>query len=280
MTKPLVQSKAVISVPFYNEASFLEETLECLLNVPGGVPVKFFLCDNATDDGSSDIATRYAEKDDRFVYHRHDKNIGAFSNFQFAYEQADCDYFMWLGAHDLIDGSYPAAAIKLLDDNNDFSYACADMKAFETDISQAAPMKGALYDFHDDRLVRYLQSVAKLANCTIVNTMFRHECLKDYNWQNIVSWDHSAISRILWHGKVGVTKGHYYYRRALKKAVQQGNAQKEAALPRIDFIEHYARDFCALYEGPETIKTHLSVKIIGLLEQRFGIPALNPIEKI
>lgn len=283
---PKVKAKAVISVPFFNEADFLEETLQCLKDVPEGPDLKFFLCDNASDDGSGDIAKRFADKDTRFVYHRHDDNVGPIANFQFAYKKAECDYFMWLGAHDIIDATYPQAAMDILDQDTqeEYSYACADMKGFKEDIVRAAPMDAALYSFHDDRLVRYMQSVAKLGNCTLVNTLFRRKALKDFKWRETISWDHVAISHILWHGKIHVTRGHNYYRRFFKEAPTSDTTQTDTSAdpkyPRIDFLEFYVDDFDRLYDGPEVIKTYLRNKLLSLLEQRFTIRAMNNLEKV
>ncbi len=276
MTSPLIEAKAVISVPFFNEVKHLEETLQCLKNIPAGVDVKFLMCDNVSDDGSADIAKRFADEDARFVYHCHDSNVGAIANFQAAFEMSKSEYFMWLGAHDLIDASYAAAAIEALDGDEGVSYACADMYGFFDDLSEAAVMEGALYDFHENRLARYLQSVGMLNNCTLVNTMFRRSALDGFSWRKVISWDHVAISRILWRGRIHVTKGHKYYRRFFKDGMSSEeklakNADTEEKYPRVEFVAFYAEDFNALYDGPAAIKPYLYNKIMDLLEQRFGL---------
>jgi glycosyltransferase involved in cell wall biosynthesis len=59
-------TRALVSVvtPFYNTARYLRECIESVLNQTYG-NFEYILHDNASDDGSSDIAREYAAKDNR-----------------------------------------------------------------------------------------------------------------------------------------------------------------------------------------------------------------------
>lgn len=278
----MIKAKAVISVPFYNEIRFLEETLECLKAVPADVPVRFFLCDNQSTDGSTDIAAKFARSDNRFVHHIQKENLGATGNFKFAFENSQSDYFMWLGAHDTIDPSYPAAAIKAFENHPQASYAAAEPYGFKDTPAQSALMtEGKYTGFHGDNLTRYLQSVAMLSNCTIVNSMFRRSCVKNYSWRHTISWDHVFISHLLYSGPVHYTAGHKYYRRFFDDHAQSreeklaGADEKKKALPRWDFLDFYVEDFRGLYDGPPNLEDYVCKKILEILEKRFTFQAFS-----
>ena len=248
------------------------------------MPVKFFLCDNFSNDGSTDIAAKFAHDDKRFVHHIQKYNLGATSNFKFALENSESNYFMWLGAHDIVEPSYVAKAIEALDSKPEISYAAADPYAFTTSPAQSAPMPEAKYtSFHSDNLTRYFQSVAVLSNCTIVNSMFRRAFIRGFGWRHTISFDHVLISHLLWHGPLHYTSGHKYYRHFFETEHGQtreekpaGDDPKKKILPLWDFLDFYVEDFKQLYSGPENLRDYAQVKMIDILEKRFGFAAFNP----
>lgn len=277
----MIKAKAVISVPFYNEIRFLEETLECLKAIPNDAPVKFFLCDNVSTDGSTDIAAQFAKNDPRFIHHIQKENLGATGNFKFALENSQSDYFMWLGAHDTIDPAYAAAAIEAFETKPDISYAAGEPYAFKATPAQSALMpEGKYANLHADNLTRYVQSVAALGNCTIVNSMFRRAFIKNYGWRHTISWDHVFISHLLWHGPIHYT-GHKYYRRFFDEQAQTreeklaGADEKKKVMPLSDFMDFYIEDMKNLYEGPENLRAYVQYKMLEIFEKRFGFPAFN-----
>lgn len=273
----MIVAPAVIAVPFFNEAPFLEQTLDCLRRVPNDSGVKFLLSDNGSSDGSTEIAERFAKEDPRFTLIIQPYNIGAAANFQWTFENADCEFFMWLGAHDLIDSTYPAAAIARLRAQLDVSYAVPEFFAFVDDPSAYQPMKEAHYNFASERLMRYLQSVMQLVNCTMLNTFFRKSFAKSLVWRSTVGMDHVIISHLLWHGPAANVQGQGYYRRFPKKQRPPpvefffGRDSDGKSLPRLDLITYYIEDFQRLYSGHPILRDYLTNKMLEILEKRFGI---------
>ncbi len=280
----MIEAKAIIGVPFFNEKKYLQETLACLEAIPKDVDVRFFLCDNVSNDGSSEIAAAFAERDDRFVYHLQDKNIGATNNFKYAFNNSKSEYFMWLGAHDLINPEYPQGAIDAFEANAEISYAAAIPYAFKDDVSGAIEQPNAMYKgFNDDRLVRYMESVAKLNICTILNSFFRRKYLDNFTLAETISWDHVLISHLMWHGPVNYVEGSQYLRRYFESEISReekmaGTERKTTKYPRIRFLEFYVEDFQKLYGAENALCDYLSNKMLNLLEQRFGFLAFNPLD--
>src|SRR3546814_14038078 len=76
----------------------------------------------------------------------------------------------------------------------------------------------AIYDFSDQSpLVRYLQSIELLNNCTVFHSLFRRNAITGFEWRKTVSVDHVLISRLLWQGTLEYIKGENYNRRYFKQ---------------------------------------------------------------
>jgi len=87
-----------IGLVVYNGAAHLEEAVESILNQSFGA-FHLRIYDNASDDGTAEIAASFARRDPRVRVHRHASNIGAIPNFLFAAREARSEYFAW-AAHD------------------------------------------------------------------------------------------------------------------------------------------------------------------------------------
>ncbi len=109
-TQPLVS----IGVPIFNEATYLEMTLDSLLaqDYPN---LEIVICDNASTDATPDICVHAADRDPRIRVLRAAENLGATANFQRCLDEAKGDFFMWAGGHDLWSSNYVSQCIAALD---------------------------------------------------------------------------------------------------------------------------------------------------------------------
>lgn len=103
-----------IGMPIYNEARFLADALDSLLaqDYPN---LELLVSDNASTDGTEEIARRYAAAHPAVRYHRFDANRGPTANFQFVLDEARGRYFMWAAGHDLWSGTYVSSCVRLLE---------------------------------------------------------------------------------------------------------------------------------------------------------------------
>jgi hypothetical protein len=124
-------------------------------------------------------------------------------------------------------------------------------------------------------LRRYISSVASLANCTILHSLFRREQLAGFNIRETISWDHVLISHLLWRGKLVFDDTAKYYRRYFPERAEAtedrlSTSQKQQ-FPRKDFYDYYVEDFSQLastvLSGSE-IKKHAKA-IRDILQKRF-----------
>ena len=114
---PLGGPLVSIGMPVYNGEEYLEAAVASALaqDYPN---LEVLIVDNASDDGTAEIARRFAEQDPRVRYHRNESNIGFLPNFRRALEMAQGRYFTWL-AHDdeLTDPAYLSATTAYLEQN-------------------------------------------------------------------------------------------------------------------------------------------------------------------
>lgn len=103
-----------IGVPVFNEATYLAMTLDCLLaqDYPN---LEIVICDNASTDASPEICARTADRDPRVRVLRAEANLGATANFERCLDEANGDFFMWAGGHDLWSPNYVSQCVAALD---------------------------------------------------------------------------------------------------------------------------------------------------------------------
>ena len=86
--------RVTIGLPVYNGETYLEETLDSILNQTY-TEFELIISDNGSSDGTRLICEEYAAKDDRIKYYRSVKNLGAAPNYNRAFELSSGEYFKW-----------------------------------------------------------------------------------------------------------------------------------------------------------------------------------------
>jgi hypothetical protein len=92
--RPLVS----VGLPVYNGEEHLAGALDAILAQELD-DFEVIICDNASQDGTAEIARDYAARDGRVHYHRNPRNIGLAGNFNRTFELSGGRYFKWW-AHD------------------------------------------------------------------------------------------------------------------------------------------------------------------------------------
>ncbi|GAA3715372.1 hypothetical protein GCM10022421_23670 [Oceanisphaera sediminis] len=273
-------SRVCVGVPIYNEADYLGETLTSLKRQTLN-DLHFLIIDNASTDQSVELCLDIIGNDERFTLLQQHENRGAMPNFQAAFALSQSEYFMWLGGHDYLSDDYLVYAAAELDRSPQTAMVLGQPHAVFNGQRHGL-VKEALYDFSsDNRLERYLASIAGLGNCTIFHSLFRRQALQRHVLRKTISADHVTISHLLWHGKLHFLEEACYYRRYFE---QRSSTQSERIsgnkdyLSRHDFYCFYLDDFSELYCGDSRIKHYLEHKILSLLEQRFGTSGLLEID--
>jgi glycosyltransferase involved in cell wall biosynthesis len=96
-------TRVSVVTPFYNTAPYLAECIDSVLAQSHG-DFEYILCNNHSDDGSGDIAARYAARDRRLRVLRPPKFLEQVPNYNFALRQIapDTTYVKLVQADDTI----------------------------------------------------------------------------------------------------------------------------------------------------------------------------------
>ena len=92
-----------VCIATYNHEAFIAQAIESVLAQPCDEPLRVYIGDDASTDGTGAVCERYAAKDKRIVYIRREKNIGLVNNTTDLYRRiiADgCEYIAMLDGDD------------------------------------------------------------------------------------------------------------------------------------------------------------------------------------
>lgn len=103
-TKDAVSRTVSIIVPIYNVESYLEACLQSLERQTHDA-CEFLLIDDGSTDGSSNIAARFSEQNERFVYYR--KPNGGLSDARnFGIDRATGEWICFVDSDDMVSENY------------------------------------------------------------------------------------------------------------------------------------------------------------------------------
>lgn len=265
--------KICVGIPVYNEAGFIEETVKSAQSQDID-DVLFLISDNCSNDGSYEKVLSLTHEDARFRILRQPRNVGGMNNGQLLFHESDSRYFMWLGGHDKLSSGFLAETCEILDHHPEISMATGLPAAMDENGKHLGIVENAIYDFkQENRLARYFQSVAQLANCTCFHSLFRRDCLNNFEFRPTLSPDHVLISHLLWHGKLHYCNGEQYIRRYFSERTtdyEERITGNKKPLQRIDFLQYYLDDFEQLHVADERIHRYLLDKLINIIDSRFG----------
>ena len=107
-----------IGLPVHNGQAFIADCLESLLGQSFG-DFEIIIGDNASSDATRDIYESYIAKDGRISVIRNERNLGAAGNFNMLARQCRSKYFKWAAADDLLDPTFLAKCIDILEKSDD-----------------------------------------------------------------------------------------------------------------------------------------------------------------
>jgi Glycosyl transferase family 2 len=113
-TTPSRAPRVSVVVPCYNYGHYLPSCLASALDQPG-VQVDVVVVDDASPDGSGDVAEQLAAVDSRITVIRHNRNTGHITTYNDGLKAAEGDYLVLLSADDLLTTGSLARSAALLE---------------------------------------------------------------------------------------------------------------------------------------------------------------------
>lgn len=137
-----------ILIPSFNSEEYLANTLNSCLN-QSYKNIEIIVVDDGSTDNSLAIAYEYVKKYSSIkVYFQ--KNIGAPSARNFAFENSNGEYIQYLDADDILDQEKIAMQIKKLKNEDEKSVIFGSCKMFETSIEESTPYLTSVCMNYDD----------------------------------------------------------------------------------------------------------------------------------
>lgn len=206
-----------IGIPCYNEARFIKRTIKAALAAQD--VDKILICDNASDDGTSEICQRYANANPKIHYIRHQTNIGMMPNIRYIAEHVNTPYFCFFGAHDIIPENYVSELKKLLEAHPEAVMAFGPAQWLD---KQDQPTELYEYNYRDklrnkDVIERVYDFLVNIWDCTLYNGLWRtkdfHECSC---YEAYIGPDVITMARALTRGTFVYSPHTYYGRRMVR----------------------------------------------------------------
>ena len=114
------QPKISIIVPIYKAEDTIRRLLDSFINQPCR-NIEFFLIDNASPDKCGEICKEYVEKDERFVLHTLEDNIGYIRARQYGIENCAGEFFGFADSDDYVpEDIYDRIIFEIEENDADF----------------------------------------------------------------------------------------------------------------------------------------------------------------
>jgi glycosyltransferase involved in cell wall biosynthesis len=121
-----------VVIPCYKYGHFLGLCLESVLS-QRGVALRVLIIDDASPDGSAEVARKLAAQDGRVEFRQHAANQGAIATYNEGLDWAAGDYTLIISADDLLTPGALLRAVKHLDAHPEVGLAYGRQIVFETD---------------------------------------------------------------------------------------------------------------------------------------------------
>jgi len=103
-----------VAIPCYNYAHFLPDAVASVLSQEVD-ELRILIIDNASTDGSAEIASGLAERHAEIRVSVHERNLGATASYNEGIDWAEADYFLLLDADDMLAPGALRRAIRIME---------------------------------------------------------------------------------------------------------------------------------------------------------------------
>ncbi len=148
------QARVSIGMPVYNGEDLIGRAIETVLE-QSFTDFELIIVDNASTDGTAEIARRFAERDPRVRVHVNDSNIGAAPNFDRAFELASGEFFKWAAHDDLMEPEFLQRCVDALDADSTAVLAYPKTMIIDGDGRDVEPYELKLPTDSDDVVERF-----------------------------------------------------------------------------------------------------------------------------
>ncbi|MEJ3652891.1 glycosyltransferase family 2 protein [Actinomycetes bacterium KLBMP 9759] len=204
-------SSVDVVIPCYRYGDLLPDTVRTVLEQPG-VDVRVLIIDDASGDGSADVARRLAEEDPRVEASVHEQNKGHIATFnEGVLDWAEAEYTLLISADDVLTPGALGRAVEMLDDNPGMAFVYGNAPRWETWREKPAIRTGTwkpiVHKGHDWIRGRYEQASNPVYSPTVVARTELQQEVGGYNPKMLHTSDLEMWLKLALHGDVGFVSG-------------------------------------------------------------------------
>ncbi len=280
-----MNSRLTLGIPMYNEEQWIGKTLVSVLDQSYS-NFQVIVLDDESHDKSCQIASEFANRDDRITLHRNRKNLGNLETFLKILKLANTELFGWVGAHDLLDRNYIRELIKELDDKPQISYAYGNLCFIdETGNLRGRDLEQIKTRVNSTKMENYLDMIGQCRKGGInFHGIYRREILTNFEKtqrKTLVGWDHVIVSRANFFGASQVPSVNYLMRifharqsTTFTRLISNTSPARDIKPSYIFLMVGYIRDFVSL---PIAIQSKIlgSFKIIKKVTHEYQFSFLK-----
>src|SRR5881296_3232713 len=202
-----------MAVPVYNGERYLGEALDSLL-AQTYHDFELIICDNASTDGTGEIARSYASMDERVRYVRNERNLGLAGNVKRAFQLSSGEYFRWHAADDVCAPQFLARCVAVLDRHPAVVLAYPRTKLIDADGRVTAAYDDGLHLQAARPSVRFQQLLERVGYVNAQFGLLRAEVLRrtgllgSYPAADVV-----FVAQLSLHGTFWEVPSFLFYRR-------------------------------------------------------------------
>ncbi|HKW09676.1 MAG TPA: glycosyltransferase family A protein [Gemmatimonadaceae bacterium] len=172
--------RVTIGLPVYNGEKFLGAAIDSIL-AQTFTDFELIVSDNASTDGTAEIARQYEARDSRVLYVRHPRNIGIAGNFWGVVTRARGELLRWVAVDDLCRPEAVARCVEALDANPSAVLAYTHTEFIDENDEPRSEFKDYVEGMHlvaDRPSDRFFQSLGNSNWCNPQYGVIRAETLR------------------------------------------------------------------------------------------------------
>lgn len=205
-------------MPTYNGEATIASAIEALLAQSFG-DFELVVGDNASTDGTAEVAMRYAQADPRVRVVRRASNLGANANYSLLVREARGEYFKWASSNDWCAPTFLERCVEVLDARPEVVVAYPKTRLFVESLADATDYEDRLDLEEDDPSARFLRVRSTMQLSNAMNGLIRLSALRRtrlmpaYRSADMVMTGHLALL-----GKFVEVPEYLFYRRMSPEA--------------------------------------------------------------
>ena len=161
----------------YNSARWLGQSIESILGQTFR-DLELVISDNASTDGSFEIAQGYAQRDHRVRVFRNPVNVGVDRNYSLVVGYARGEYFKWASSNDLCDLTLIEKCVRVLDTSPDVGLCYPRTKLFVDTPAQGEEYTIGIQTVDEDPLARFRYVLEHIGLNNAINGLIRTNVLR------------------------------------------------------------------------------------------------------